>query len=156
MPLQPTTNPACRVRLQTNFATVGCDQISASGIQVCRCFAIAATIFYWYADALSSLPLVIYIFINFSLAIISMIFEETFFFQVWAEPGPFARQTLQFAGNWDCTKYIITVFPFFLDLTTIFVAVCNIFRLSLAVCKGRLFCWHYGASYYAGFNAEVH
>ena len=44
----------------------------------------------------------------------------------------------------------------FLDLMTIFVAVCNKFWLSLAVCKGRLFCWHYGASYYAGFNAEVH
>jgi hypothetical protein len=34
--------------------------MSASGIQACRCLVIAATIHYWYADALSSLPLATY------------------------------------------------------------------------------------------------
>jgi hypothetical protein len=42
-----------------------------------------------------------------------------------------------------------------LALMTIFFTVYNICWLSLAICKGRLLRWHWGATY-AGFNAEVH
>ena len=68
---------------------------------VCRCFVIAS-FSHSYIHQLFA-------------GYFSMIFEETLF-QVWAEPGPFARQTLQFAGNWDCMKYIITVFPYLFGL----------------------------------------
>jgi hypothetical protein len=99
---------------------------------VFQCFVIAATIFYWYSDALSSLPFVV---------AISDIFAGSWnyalvYVQVWAEPGPFAK-----ADAFGTLGRIYITFRF-LALMTIFFTVYNICWLSLAICKGRLLRWH--------------
>jgi hypothetical protein len=74
---------------------------------VCRCFAIAT---------ISCISIILFSW-NYALVYV----------QVWAEPGPFARQTFLFAGNWCC-------------MTTE--------RLSLAILKRQTF--FFGVYYGAG------